>query len=82
MIWRARGGKLQLVTSPLYNRIIFDRVTRRSVLQLARESLGQDLEVVERKYAMCEIEDAAQEGRLLGTFAAGIAVCPSSNSLK
>ena len=82
VIWRTRGGNLQLVTAPLDDKIILDGVTRRSILQLARERLGQDLEVVERKYAMCEIEDAAQEGRLLEAFAAGTAVCPPSNSLK
>ena len=82
VIWRTRGGNLQLITAPLDDKIILDGVTRRSILQLARERLGQNLEVVERKYAMCEIEDAAQEGRLLEAFAAGTAVCPPSNSLK
>ena len=81
VIWRTSGGKSQLITAPLDDKIILDGVTRRSILQLARERLGQDLEVVERKYTMREIEDAAQEGRLLEAFAAGTAVCPPSLSL-
>lgn len=74
VVWRI-GGKLQLVTAPLDDKIILDGVTRRSILQLARERLGGDLEVVERKYPMSEVEDAAEDGRLLEAFAAGTAVC-------
>lgn len=73
VVWR-KEGKLQLVTAPLDDKIILDGVTRRSVLQLARERLGGDLEIVERKYTMSEVEDAAEEGRLLEAFAAGTAV--------
>ena len=82
VIWRTRGEKLQLVRAPLDDKIILDRVTKRSVLQLAKEGLGQDLEVVESKDAMCEIKGAAKEGRLLEAFSGGTAVCPPSNSLK
>ena len=74
VVWKTEG-RLQLVTAPLGDKIILDGVTRRSVLQLARERLGGDLEIVERKYTMSEIEDAVEEGRLLEAFAAGTAVC-------
>lgn len=74
VVWRTSGGKLQLVTAPLDDKVILDGVTRRSVLQLARERLGGDLEIVERKYTMSDVEVAAAEGRLLEAFAAGTAV--------
>jgi branched-chain amino acid aminotransferase len=73
VVWRTRGGKTQLVTAPLDDKIILDGVTRRSVLELARERLTGDLEVVERKYTMNEVAAAAKEGRLVEAFAAGTA---------
>lgn len=75
VVWRTATGKLQLVTAPLDDKIILDGVTRRSVLQLARERLGNDLEVVERKFTMSEVEDAVEETRLFEAFAVGTAVC-------
>lgn len=72
--WRDREGRrAQLVTAPLDDRLILDGVTRRSVLQLARERLGGELEVVERRYTIDEVFEAEQEGRLVGSFAAGTA---------
>lgn len=82
VVWRTGEGKLQLVTPPLNDKIILDGVTRRSVLELARERLGGELEVVERKYTMSEVENAVKEGRLLEAFAAGTVVCPPSFSPK
>ena len=74
VVWRTRDGKIQLVTAPLGNKIILDGVTRASVLTLARERLLDELEVVERKFTMYEIEEAFEEGRLVEAFAAGTAV--------
>ena len=80
VVWRTQEGVLQLVTAPLGDKIILDGVTRRSVLELARQRLhpaqmGSDgLEIVERKYSMGEVEQAADEGRLVEAFAAGTAV--------
>lgn len=89
VVWRTRdGASLQLVTAPLGSRIILDGVTRRSVLQLARERLTllasksgghlddglEGLEVVERTFTMAEIEEAVEEGRLVEAFACGTAV--------
>ena len=83
VVWRTGDGKLQLITAPLDDKIILDGVTRRSVLQLARERMGGDLEIVERKYTMSEVENAAEEGRLLEAFAVGTAVCsPYSSRIK
>lgn len=79
VVWRTREGGLQLVTAPLGEKIILDGVTRRSVLELARERLsGRDeeleaVEVVERKFQMHELVEAVEEGRLVEAFAAGTA---------
>lgn len=81
VVWTTRGGELQLVTAPLDDKIILDGVTRRSVLDLAKDRLSatreglQGLNVVERKYTMREVEEAIEEGRLVEAFAAGTAVC-------
>lgn len=82
VIWRNKDtDKLELVTAPLDDMIILDGVTRRSVLELARDRLtGTDgelegLEIIERKYTMADLVDAHKEGRLVEAFAAGTAVC-------
>ena len=75
IVWRNKEtGKTELVTAPLDDRLILDGVTRRSILQLAREQLGDEIDVVERKYTMTELQEAATEGRLVEAFAAGTAV--------
>ena len=89
VVWRTNEGRLQLITAPLEGKIILDGVTRRSVLQMARERLGpksgdekrlteqlEELEVVERTYTMAEVQEAVEEGRLVEAFAAGTAVSP------
>ena len=81
VVWRAKeeeGGKLQLVTAPLDDKLILDGVTRRSVVELARERLKGEVEVVERKYTIDELVEADREGRVVEAFAAGTAVCLSS----
>ena len=86
VIWRCKAsGKMQLVTAPLDDKIILDGVTRRSVLELAGDRLTtsnirggiEPLEIVERKFTMFELAEAAREGRLLETFAVGTAVYSS-----
>ncbi len=84
VVWKTKEGTLQLVTAPLDTKIILDGVTRRSVLELARERLGygskflttdlEGLEVVERAYTMIELEEAWKEGRLVEAFVSGTAV--------
>ncbi|KAK4646384.1 hypothetical protein QC761_209970 [Podospora bellae-mahoneyi] len=80
MLWRTKEGQLQLVTAPLDDKLILDGVTRRSVVQLARERLAGELEVVERKYTIDEVLEADKEGRIVEAFAAGTAffICPVS----
>lgn len=74
VVWKTGTGELQLVTAPLEDKIILDGVTRRSVLQLARERLGHELEIVERKFTMSEVEAAAEGSTLIEAFAVGTAV--------
>jgi branched-chain amino acid aminotransferase len=81
VVWRSREGKVQLVTAPLGDKVILDGVTRRSILQLARERLTgevqsglEPVEIVERKFTMDDVIDAVQEGRIIEAFAAGTAV--------
>ena len=74
LVWRTREGKLQLVTAPLGDQIILPGVTRRSVLEFSKERFGDELEIVERKFFMREVEEAVSEGRLVEAFAAGTAV--------
>lgn len=75
VVMREKGsGKTQIVTAPLDDRLILDGVTRRSLLQLARERLGEEVEVVERRYTIQEVVEADAEGRLVEAFAAGTAV--------
>lgn len=82
VIWRNKEtNRLQLITAPLDDRIILDGVTRRSVLELAKDRLTgtggelEGLEVIERTYTMADIVDAHKDGRFIEAFAAGTAVC-------
>ncbi|PSS27843.1 hypothetical protein M430DRAFT_113023 [Amorphotheca resinae ATCC 22711] len=83
VVWKTKEGKLELVTASLDSKIILDGVTRRSVLELARERLVEGsehltsevkaLEVVERTYTIFELEEAWKEGRLVEAFVSGTA---------
>ncbi|KAI9664744.1 MAG: hypothetical protein M1821_006192 [Bathelium mastoideum] len=72
VVWKTREGEKQLVTAPIEDKIILDGITRRSLLELARDRLT-DCRVVERTFDMQEIVDAVNEGRMLEAFAAGTA---------
>ncbi|KAL9095724.1 MAG: hypothetical protein Q9165_002156 [Trypethelium subeluteriae] len=74
VVWKTRDGRTQLVTAPLEEKIILDGVTRRSVVELARERWPNECEVVERTFEMREVAEAVQEGRILEAFTAGTAV--------
>lgn len=87
LVWRTREGALQLITAPLGDKVILDGVTRRSILQLARERLSvrtntglEPIEIVERRFTMDDVAEAVKEGRVVEAFAAGTAyfVCPIS----
>jgi len=65
------GSKVEIVTPPLTRGDILPGVTRRSILELARDSGKYD--VSERGVTMPEILQASQEGRLMEAFGAGTA---------
>ncbi|KAF7561800.1 hypothetical protein G7046_g2342 [Stylonectria norvegica] len=73
VVWKRKDGKKEIVTAPLDDKLILDGVTRRSVLELARERLSGEYEITERKYTIAEVAEADAEGRLLESFAAGTA---------
>ncbi|GKT97693.1 branched-chain amino acid cytosolic aminotransferase [Colletotrichum tofieldiae] len=75
---------LELVTTSLDTDIVLDGITRRSIIELARERLApgsqklpsrvQPLEVVERPFTMQEIVEAYEENRLVESFVSGTAM--------
>ena len=83
IIWKSKSGELELVTAPLDDKIILDGITRRSVLELARERFvsGSEyltpetsaLKTVERKFTMTEVAEAHGEGRIVEAFVSGTA---------
>lgn len=70
-------GQNELLTAPLDGTIL-EGVTRDSILGLARERLApKGWNIVERKFTMKELADAADEGRMLEVFGAGTAAIVS-----
>ncbi|KAK3994626.1 putative branched-chain-amino-acid aminotransferase [Cladorrhinum sp. PSN332] len=70
-------GQKELITAPLDGTIL-EGVTRDSVLSLARERLAPEgWNIVERKYTMPELAQAAEEGRLVEAFGSGTAAIVS-----
>lgn len=73
-------GKPQLITAPLEELIILEGVTRASILEFAKQRLATDtpdgveaVEVIEKRFTMNDLLEAAGEGRLVEAFAAGTA---------
>ncbi|CEJ80568.1 Putative Branched-chain-amino-acid aminotransferase [[Torrubiella] hemipterigena] len=73
VLWKRKDGKTELITAPLDDKLILDGVTRRSVLDIAREKLSDEIEITERKYTIDEVVEADAEGRIIESFAAGTA---------
>ncbi|KAH7463464.1 hypothetical protein FOMA001_g18153 [Fusarium oxysporum f. sp. matthiolae] len=73
VVLKRKDGTTELVTAPLDDKTILDGLTRRSCLELAKERLGQEITITERKFTITEVVEAAAEGRLLESFAAGTA---------
>ncbi|CAI6097376.1 unnamed protein product [Clonostachys chloroleuca] len=87
VIWRRSDNKaLELVTCSDETGVILNGITRRSVLEIARERLGsQDvakqvsgdldaLDVIERPFSIDEVVKAHQEERLIEAFVSGTAM--------
>jgi branched-chain amino acid aminotransferase len=76
-ITNKQTGQKELITAPLDGTIL-DGVTRNSVLSLARERLAPEgWNIVERKFTMTEMDEAARDGRLIEAFGAGTAAIVS-----
>ena len=80
VVWRDAEGRVEVVTAGLDGRMILDGVTRRSVIELAKERLSgeggfgvEGVTVCEREFTMDEIVQAQREGRLLEAFVCGTA---------
>ena len=75
VVWKKKdgSGRLEMVTAPLEDGVILEGVTRRSVMEIAREKLSAEMDVVERKYTMHELVEAYEEGRLVEAFGSGTA---------
>jgi branched-subunit amino acid aminotransferase/4-amino-4-deoxychorismate lyase len=70
-------GQPELLTAPLDGTIL-EGVTRDSILGLARERLvPKGWKVLEQKFTMKDIADAADEGRMMEIFGAGTAAIVS-----
>lgn len=81
IVWEGKDGKRELVTASLESQVILPGVTRRSVLELARERLSSHsatglppVDVVERPFTIGEVEEAWKEGRIIEAFVSGTAV--------
>jgi len=74
-LFRKKSGELELVTPSLESGLILPGVTRRSVLELAREWEG--VEVTERRMTLKEILNGAQDGSLVEMFGTGTAAIVS-----
>lgn len=72
-------GKLHLVTPPLTDGLILPGITRKSIIELARN--WDDVVVEERYLTISEIQQLLQEKKLVEMFGAGTAciVCPISS---
>ncbi|KAF4120094.1 branched-chain amino acid aminotransferase [Geosmithia morbida] len=79
-LWKTKDGRKELITAPLDDKLILDGVTRRSIIELVKQRLADDIVVTERKYSIDEVIEASNEGRLIEAFAAGTAffVCAVS----
>lgn len=74
---RNKDGQKELLTAPLDGTILAG-VTRDSILALARERLvPEGWKITERRYTMKELDEAAQEGRMLEVFGSGTAAVVS-----
>ena len=67
VLWKTRGGRLQLVTAPLDDKIILDGVTRRSILQLARE-IGKGRRDCREKIRHERGERCGRRGKIIGSI--------------
>lgn len=73
--WKNEMGKKELITAPLDDGTILPGITRKSILQLARQ--WGEFEVTERTYTIHEVIAAIEEDRMIESFGAGTATVVS-----
>lgn len=73
--WKTKEGKNELITAPLDDGTILPGITRKSILELARQ--WGEFEVTERTYTIHEVISAIEEGRMIESFGAGTAAVVS-----
>lgn len=73
VVLKTKDGRTEMITAPLHDKVILDGITRRSVLELAKERLSDEVDVVERKYGMKELQEAVEEGQVVEAFVSGTA---------
>lgn len=81
VLWKKKNSeRMELLTAPLDDGVILEGVTRANVLDLARERLGDEIDVVERKYTMDEVMEAYREDRMVEAFGSGTAYFVASTA--
>ncbi|KAF2215980.1 hypothetical protein CERZMDRAFT_94365 [Cercospora zeae-maydis SCOH1-5] len=66
-------GKTQLLAASLEDGVVLPGVTRASILELADTMFASEVEVVERKFSIHELVEAAGEDNVVECFVAGTA---------
>ncbi len=69
------SGKIKLITPSLDSGMILPGVTRRSVIELAKD--WEDVEILEGKLTLTDVLDGAKDGSLLEMFGTGTAAIVS-----
>jgi len=71
VLWINENGEKELITPPLTEGLILPGVTRRSLLDLARQ--WNEFKITEENFTMADLRKASKEKRLLEVFGAGTA---------
>lgn len=72
VVWKTREGKVELVTAPLESKIILDGVTRRSVLELARDRLVKGSKFLTDEVGSVDVVEIVYSKLLIYICATGI----------
>ncbi|CAD6187042.1 unnamed protein product [Caenorhabditis auriculariae] len=71
MFWKNEQGEEELITAPLDTGLLLPGITRRSILELARE--WGEFKVSERSFTMADVVKAIDENRVYEFFSSGTA---------
>uniref|UniRef100_A0A060TG73 Branched-chain-amino-acid aminotransferase n=1 Tax=Blastobotrys adeninivorans TaxID=409370 RepID=A0A060TG73_BLAAD len=73
VVMKNKEGRTEILTCPLSTGVILPGVTRRSVLELLRDGVSDEADVIEREFTIGEIEEAVEENRIVEAFSVGTA---------